>query len=62
LNKSESPFPIDDAYQIWLKSIKQFWRRSKLKGKLAAGWTPDAAPSHNLSSHGFHPGELIIYN
>jgi len=29
----ESPFPKDASYQIWLKSVQWFWRRSRLNEK-----------------------------
>jgi len=38
--KLESPFPTDGSYQIWLKSVQWFWRRSHLKEKFTDdGWT-----------------------
>jgi len=33
LHKIESPFPKDPSYQIWLKSMQWFRRRSHLKDK-----------------------------
>jgi len=42
LCKFESPFPKVASYQIWLKSIQWFWRRSRLKEKFTDdGRTPD---------------------
>jgi len=32
-HKLEFPFPKDASYQIWLKSVQWFWRRSHLKEK-----------------------------
>jgi len=46
LNKSESPFPTDASYQIWLKSIYWFW--SCFKKKLTDGHATNGVPSHQL--------------
>jgi len=40
--KLESTFPKDASYQIWLKSVQWFWRRSHLNEK----FTPDATIVH----------------
>jgi len=52
--KSESPFPSDASYQIWLKSVWWFWRRSRLKEKVEGRRTL----RHPISSAGRLPGEL----
>jgi len=36
-HKLESPFPKNTSYQIWLKSVQWFWRRSCLKEKFTDG-------------------------
>jgi len=39
--KIESPFPKDASYQIWLKLVQWFCRRSRLKKKFTDGWMTD---------------------
>jgi len=43
--KIESPVPKDASYQIWVKSVQLFWRRSRLKEKFMDGWMNDGLVS-----------------
>jgi len=53
LNKSESPFPRDISYQIWLKSCKLVVLEKSFKGKVDARQTDDGrALRHAISSLG----------
>jgi len=53
-NTTECPFSRYESYQIWLKSTKQFWRRSRLREKVDRRRTL----RHPISSAGLRSGAL----
>jgi len=53
--KLESPFPKDASYQICLKSVPWFWRRSYLKEKFS-----DNGSDHYTCTCSSGSGELKI--
>jgi len=56
LNESESPFPKNSSYKIWLKSDEWFWR-SRLKEKLMPGELIISSLFYKICT--FHP--LLIF-
>jgi len=47
----ESPFPKDDSYPIWFKSVQWFWRKSPLKEKFTDKGCRTVADTYSSLEH-----------